>query len=237
MKILYGLISCIISLTILTACGQQSKGKHLFILSGQSNMARLDPQQSFNKSIYTAFGQENVVVVKSAYGGQPIKRWYSKWSPNEDSNDENHADLYDSLMMKINVAIQDHVFTSVSFIWMQGERDAREGCGDVYSQSLNGLYDQLSNDLNRQDVNFVIGRLSDFDLANSNYPHWTIVRQAQMNVASSNARFSWVNTDDLNDGLDKSGKEIRNDLHMSEEGYVLLGKRFATEAIRSIQSN
>ncbi len=64
-----------------------------------------------------------------------------------------------------------------------------------------------------------------------------MVRAAQMNVGASNPRFSWVNTDDLNDGLNEQGKEIVNDLHLSVKGYEELGKRFAEAAIRLIWEN
>ncbi len=50
-------------------------------------------------------------------------------------------------------------------------------------------------------------------------------------VAESESRFDWINTDDPNDGISRSGKEIKNDLHMSTEGYVGMGQRFAEKAI------
>ena len=114
---------------------------------------------------------------------------------------------------------------------MQGEEDARERYGEVYAASLKGLLDQLANDLGRNDINFVIGRISDFDLENREYPHWTLVRKAQVEVAEAYPRGAWVCTDDLNDGLSRKGKEINNDLHYSAEGYRTLGRRFAEKSI------
>ena len=84
-------------------------------------------------------------------------------------------------------------------------------------------------------MNFVIGRLSDFDLENKNYPHWTMVRDIQVRLAESNVRFEWVNTDDLNDGVNRQGKSIKNDPHYSAEGYKTLGKRFADNALKLIK--
>ena len=72
-------------------------------------------------------------------------------------------------------------------------------------------------------------------MANKRYLHWTMVRKAQVNVAESNPRFAWVNTDDLNDGLNRGGKEIKKDLHYSAEGYKTLGKRFAESALKLIK--
>ena len=117
---------------------------------------------------------------------------------------------------------------------MQGERDAKMLWGPVYEASLLGLHAQLSADLKRTDIDFVIGRLSDFDLGNKKYPHWTKVREAQVKVADSSPRFVWVDTDDLNDGKNRRGKEIKDDLHYSAEGYKTLGKRFAESALKLI---
>lgn len=212
-------------------------GKHLFILSGQSNMQGHRPDEAFTPSVKAALGSDNVIVVQDAMGGQPIQRWWKKWESPEGKKPESTGDLYDRLMSKVRPKISGLKLTSVSFIWMQGERDAKMNWGKVYEISLKGLYKQLSKDLKRKDVHFVIGRLSDFDMKNSRYPHWTMVRKAQVTVADSSTRFSWVNTDDLNDGVNRRGKKIKNDLHYSAEGYRTLGERFATSAIKLIKLN
>jgi Carbohydrate esterase, sialic acid-specific acetylesterase len=228
-------ILVILALLNLSSCTSQKEGKHLFILSGQSNMAGLKPEESFTPAIESEFGIDNIIVVKDAVGGQPIHRWYKDWkSPNDSTLAK--PDLYDSLMSKVYTAIENEEIQTITFIWMQGERDAREEWGEVYEQSLKGLYDQLSSDLNRDDINYVIGRLNDFDLENSRYAHWQKVRQAQVDVANSDPRFARVNTDDLNDGFNRAGKEISNDLHMSAEGYVILGQRFADKSIELIKN-
>lgn len=220
---------------ILFSCVTKPEGKHLFILSGQSNMAGLQPKQSFSPAIMEQFGAANVMIVKDAWGGQPIRRWYKDWKPLEGTEPKAQPDLYDTLMTKVNLAIENENIATVTFIWMQGERDAREQLGEVYEESLTGLYTQLSKDLDRKDINFILGRLSDFDMRNEKYPHWTMIRDIQVKVGESNARFSWINTDDLNDGVNRNGKEIKNDLHMSAEGYVIMGQRFAEKAIQLIE--
>ncbi|PXA03433.1 hypothetical protein DDZ13_12120 [Coraliomargarita sinensis] len=50
--------------------------KHLFILSGQSNMAALKPELSFTPAVEAEFGAENVTVVKDAQNGAAIRSWY-----------------------------------------------------------------------------------------------------------------------------------------------------------------
>ncbi len=59
---------------------------------------------------------------------------------------------------------------------------------------------------------------------------------SQVKVGESNSRFDWVNTDDLNDGINSKGKVIKNDLHMSAEGYLIMGKRFADKSIKLIEN-
>ncbi len=207
------------------------KPNHLFILSGQSNMERLDPNDSFTPSLVAEFGEGNVTVVKDAKGGQPIRRWYRKWQPTRGDGPESTGDLYDRLIHKVNEASEGKTFSTVTFVWMQGERDAREKHGEVYADSLRGLLSQLAEDLGREDLNFVIGRLSDFDMANEKYPHWTMVREAQVEVAEADPRSAWVDTDDLNDGINEEGKFVRNDLHYSVDGYKEFGKRLAEASI------
>ena len=149
---------------IISSCATKQEGKHLFILSGQSNMVGLNPEESFTPLI-------------------------------------------------------------------------EEKLGEVYEASLIGLYDQLSNDLKRNDIYFINGRLSDFDMLNEKYPHWTMIRDIQAKVAESDPHFGWIDTDDLNDGLNRNEKEIINDLHMSAKGYVIMGKRFADTALQLISNN
>lgn len=214
------------------------QGKHLFILSGQSNMAGLRPNESFTPTVAKIFGKDRILVVKDAQGGQPIRRWYKNWKPAAGKKGPKATgDLYDRLLKKVQAAIKGQKLLSVTFLWMQGERDARERHGDVYAASLKGLVDQLETDLKRKDINVVIGRLSDFDMKNRRYGHWTKIREVQVQFAKTHPRAAWVDTDDLNDGLNRRGKKIMNDLHYSAEGYKTLGKRFAEEAAALVKSD
>lgn len=232
-----GSVLLLFSLLTSAACQPTDEGKHLLILSGQSNMARLNHEALFNPWVEEAFGKNQVIVVKDAKGTQPILQWYKEWkSPQTDTLVPRGA-LYDTLMNKVYAQIEGQRIKTVTFVWMQGERDARMKWGDVYEESLLGLYQQLSTDLNRSNVNFVIGRLSDFDLPAQKAPHWNTVRAAQMKVGTSHPRFTWVNTDDLNDGLNEKGVAIENDLHLSVKGYEELGKRFAERAIALIRQH
>jgi hypothetical protein len=222
-------------LTLLAASyvdgGEQ--GKHLFILSGQSNMAGLDPAISFTPTVEAKFGKDNVIVVKDAQDGQPILRWYKKWKPAQGNAPKVTGDLYDRLMTKVKEAIKDKQIATVTFIWMQGESDAKQH-GDVYAVSLKGLLDQLRTDLGQNNLHFVIGRISDFR-NDTGFPQWEMVRKAEVEVAEADPHGAWVNTDDLNDGDNRTGKVIKNNLHYSFNGYKLLGQRFADKAILLIK--
>lgn len=205
----------------------EGEEQHLFVLSGQSNMARLNPCVSFIPTVEAAFGKDNVIVVKDAHRGEPIRRWYKEWKPLQDKKPRSNAALYDHLMRKVNAEIKGRKIRTVTLVWMQGERDAREKHGEVYADSLKGLIGQLADDLGRKDINFVIGRLSDFN--NEQWPHWTMVRKSQVEVAEASLRGAWVDTDDLNGAS--------NSIHYSIEGYKTLGKRFAQKAIALIEKH
>lgn len=209
--------------------------KHLFILSGQSNMAGLKPEESFIPTVEKEFGKENVIVIKSAQGGQPIRRWFKEWKDATGNKPAKNGDLYDVLMKKVTPAVKGQKLASVTFLWMQGERDAKEKHATVYKASFQGILEQVKKDLELKEINFVIGRLSDFDMQNKKYAHWTMVRDIQVALAEESPNGAWVDTDDLNDGKNRKGKEIKNDLHYSADGYVTFGKRLAEKAIGLIK--
>lgn len=115
----------------LSACTDKNEGKHLFILSGQSNMVHLNPEVSFTPLLEEEFGKENVIIVKDAKGSQPIRRWYKNWKPLVGDEPKVRHELYDVLINKVYSAIVNENIETITFIWMQGERDAREKQGEV----------------------------------------------------------------------------------------------------------
>ncbi len=119
-------------------------GKHLFILSGQSNMQLMDEEKSFVPAVKAAFGSAEVIVVKLAKKARSIRYWHKE------------------------------------------------------------------------------------------YRYWPQIREAQVKLAESLERFAWIDTDDCNDGI-RHGREIENGLHMSDEGYILQGRRMAAAAIELVR--
>ena len=210
------------------AIAGESAGRHLFILSGQSNMFRLNPATTFIPTVAGALGKENIIVVKDALGGQPIRRWYKAWKPEGGEVSPDNGDLYDRLLAAVRKETDRIELQSITFVWMQGEKDARQGQGSVYAASLKGLIEQVRQDLHRPDMKVVIGRLSDFGLDKKAYPDWAMVREAQMAVAEADPHAAWVDTDAFN-GPD-------NSLHLTQpEGYDALGKALAEKAIELLR--
>ncbi len=204
------------------------KGDHLFILSGQSNMVAMDPKVSFTPAIHKEFGADKVIIVKKAWGGCPISQWYKQWKPKPNAAvAKGNGKYYDELMVDVKKAIKGKELATVTLVWMQGEFDANRGRHNAYKDSLAGLIKQFSDDMERDDLNFVIGRLSDCGLRGGGAPKWKIVREAQVAVAEESPRGEWIDTDDMNGP--------GNGLHMTPEGYVEMGKRFAGKAIELIK--
>ena len=209
-------------------------GKHLFILSGQSNMVGLDPNITFTPNVIAALGKDAVIIVKDAHGGQSIRSWCKSNledpPPTFGRIPKVRGELYGRLMTKVNDAIKGEIVQTITFVWMQGESDLNN---TAYVAYLKELLSQLQHDLNFKDINFVLGRISDSGLDNPKKPGLVqAIRKAQVEFAESYPRCAWVDTDDLND-REQDGK-ILNDLHYTPEGYRILGERFADKAVALI---
>ncbi len=214
------------------AFAEKPNAVHLILLSGQSNMANMDPARVFTPEVQKYFGAENVVVVKVAQKGQPIRRWFKKWNVTGDQNSAEIGDLYEQLMKETATAMRGKSLKSATLIWMQGERDAKEHLSDRYEEAFRGLLEQIKADLKVAELNCIIGRLSDAGLGKKD---WDKIREIQQKLGEAGPRAAWVNTDDLNDdNVTRDGTPLKpNDLHYSEAGYDLLAKRYV-EKIKAL---
>ena len=215
----------------------EDKPVHLFILSGQSNMQGMDPETGFMPEAKKLFGDEEVVYIKVAKGGQPICRWLEEWVAiaKEKGLDEKgikriHKDgkveFYQPILDQYKEMLEKHSeFASVTFCWMQGERDASGGADAAYKEALKLLITNLRRDLKRPDMNFVIGRISD---AAPEKPSWLAVRKAQREIVEEDSSGAWVDVDDLND-REVDGKMVNAVHYNRPEGYIILGQRFARQ--------
>jgi hypothetical protein len=213
-------------------------GKHLFILSGQSNMAGMKPEVSFTPAVTKEFGKENIIVAKSSYSGASIRSWaksnHETPPPTSGRVPKVRGHFYQTLITGVKVAIKDQTLTTVTFVWMQGESDLNNTAYEAY---LKELLNQLQTDLAFNDINIVIGRISDCGLDRpKRLKGKKYIRKTQQEFAESHPRGAWVDTDDLNDKKRADGT-ITHDLHYTPEGYKILGQRFAEKSIALIKVN
>lgn len=200
----------IVLICLLLSHASFSQGKHLFILSGQSNMAALNPAVSFIPTVSRALDHDGFIVVKDAHGGQSIKRWVP------------YGDLYEELINKVDYVLEYESIQAVTFVWMQGEQDTKHSEDYVnYLPRLNSLIDQLQSDIGDQKLYVVVGRLSPYK---NGQLGWDKVRQTQVEFANTKDDYAWVDTDDID----------RKRIHYTDFGYKQLGKRFADAAIKQI---
>lgn len=211
--------------------------KHLFILSGQSNMRKPLPQ-SFTACVEQVLGKDSVIVVTVAHPSQPIRMWYKDWAPPQGmeakpvKNEQGH--IYKNLIKAVQKKTAGNEIASVTFIWMQGEADAKAGWGSVYEKSFYGVIEQLKQDLSRDDINFVVGRINDYWLPSNDTPDGDVVRAIQKKLGEDNTNGDWVNTDDLNRGVNPWGGYSFDDGHFPPAGYQVMGQRFAYKACKLI---
>ena len=140
MKLFCTLLLSIISVGLFA----DTEAKHLFVLSGQSNMQGHRPEEAFTPIVEKALGKDRVIVVQDALGGQPIHRWWKQWKDPKGVKPNQTGDLYDRLMVKVNAVIGGQKIKTICFVWMQGERDAKMSWGKLYEKALLGLHAQLA---------------------------------------------------------------------------------------------
>ena len=196
-----------------------ASGRHLFILSGQSNMQRLKVGQSFTPLVTRALGGDDaVLVVKEAWGGQTIRRWCHSWQsapgiavPAQESR-RRSGDLYDRLLHSVLTAISraesSAAVVSVTLVWMQGEEDAQPHLAPVYGRNLRSILQRLKRDLRlagqgaavSKGFKLVLGELNDYGLGLPIEPHWRQIQtQQQALVSELSGRFAEHLIEDLDD--------------------------------------
>ena len=208
------------------------KPVHFFVLTGQSNMAGMDPKAGFLPEAERLFPDAEIAFIKVARGGQPIRQWLAEWNEIAEKHDLKarieSTKFYQPILDQYAKHVEAHGKpATVTFCWMQGERDGKENLGAAYADALNQLIANLRRDLQAPEMNVVVGRICDH--IKEDHKSWTAVREAQVAVAKSDPRGSWVDCDDLNDKPGKDGK-LRDDLHYTKDGYALLGRRYARQA-------
>ena len=214
---------------------EQKTAKHLFILSGQSNMTGT-VKEAFTARVAKRFGKENFVVVMRQKSGRGIRFWVADYRQPTgrgltDKKMTSNGMEYKPLIETALAAAKDKSFDTVGFIWMQGESDANNRLSKVYEESFIKLVTQLKKDMANDKMYFVIGRINDYARSRPDNEHWQHVRETQVKLGKTPGN-AWIDTDDLNGG-DKSKPD--GDIHFSKEGAIILGQRFADKAIQLIK--
>ncbi|MES2982301.1 MAG: sialate O-acetylesterase [Verrucomicrobiota bacterium] len=212
---------------------EEVQGRHLFILSGQSNMTST-LSASFQRCVEQVYGKEKVWVTMTGHPGQPIKNWVKSWTPPQGMTDpkpEANGALYDRMLQNVQHALKGEKPATVTFIWMQGEADSESGWASVYEKSFHTLLNQIKTDLGIKDINFVVGRINDYWLEKQD---GKAVRDILAKLGDENDNGAWIDTDDLNQGVNPWGGYSFMDGHYPPPGYVVMGQRFAKEACKLI---
>ena len=222
---------------IAPACaGEEKTGKHLFILSGQSNMTGA-VKAAFTAHVEEQYGKENSVVVMRMKSGRGIRFNIADYDQpvlcglTEKKMTSNGME-YKPLLETALAAVKAQSFDTVGFIWMQGESDANNRLSEVYEESFLKLVGQLRKDLKRVDLYYVIGRINDYAKSRPDNVHWKRVRETQIKLGKTPGN-AWIDTDDLNGG---NADNPDGDIHFPREGALRLGRRFADKAIEMINS-
>ena len=222
---------------IAPACaGEEKTGKHLFILSGQSNMTGAVRNAFFDR-VQERFGKKNASVVMRMKSGRGIRFWVADYRQpagrgiSQKAMNSNGQE-YKALIEDALTAAKNQSFDSVGFIWMQGESDANNRLSEVYEESFLKLVGQLRKDLKRVDLYYVIGRINDYAKSRPDNVHWKRVRETQIKLGKTPGN-AWIDTDDLNGG---NADNPDGDIHFPREGALRLGRRFADKAIEMINS-
>jgi hypothetical protein len=213
---------------------EQKTGKHLFILSGQSNMTG-SVNGAFAARVAKHFGKENAVVVMRQKSGRGIRFWVADYSQPTgrgltDKKMSSNGMEYKPLIETALAAAKDQSFVTVGFIWMQGESDANNRLSETYEESFLKLVKQLKKDMACDNMYFVIARINDYARSRPDNDHWHRVRKTQVKLGNTPGN-TWIDTDDLNGG---DANQPDGDIHFPREGAVTLGQRFADKAIELI---
>lgn len=209
---------------------------HLFILSGQSNMERWDPDKKFVPTLKKELKKQDFWIVKVAHGGKAIHNWVDDYDAIAREAGVNKipkthgAPYFDEILKKVREGEKEHGKpTTVTLVWAQGEADARRGQAAAYRPAFVSLVGRLQRELAVDHVNVVVSRLSDWEpSAEAAQEGWATVRRVHWTYGTKEPHAAWVDADDLNN-LGSKKKPVE-DIHYSKKGYKILAQRLARQA-------
>lgn len=234
------LLGCL-TMLLSTACPAEEAAqadKHLFILSGQSNMTD-GLEKGFTEVVTGALGKDRVTVVRHCKPGRGIRFWVEDYElpeghPLHGKLKAGNGEEFPKLLAAARSAGDAKSFDTVTFVWMQGESDANRNLCVAYAKSFAALHTRLKSGLGIAKMNFVIARISDHGLDGESAEGWKAMRKVQMEIADSDPLGAWIDTDDLNGGDEKNPQ---GDLHYPNDQYPKLGARLAEAALKQLRDS
>ena len=238
--------------------GAEEQARHLIILTGQSNMnGKVREGDIIKPMVEKEFGKDSVIAVRHAAGGSSIAFWLEKTINADGVEVSSPGTVYPKWMESVKAASKGEDIASVTFIWMQGEsdvllnkkpdwQDGKPMSAQIYRKNILRLLERVQTDLGVDELNVVIGRLSDYhknedkQMPEEKKETWVAIRELQVKIAEELPSGAWVNTDDLNDGLQTrqgESKEVSNDLHYTDKGYEVFSERLAEASIKLIRQS
>lgn len=171
------------------------------------------PEVAFAHHVARAFPQDTHILVKHVATGSSIQQWL----PGQR--------LYDGMLRQLKFSLKKEAaeLPNVSAVlWMQGENDARNHAkATQYAPRLTKFIHSLRNDLQSANSLFILGEVNPEGKA---FPMVDLIQTSQRKVSQQVPHTLLVPSD----GLDK----IFDDVHLSAQGQMELGKRFAEAYIQ-----
>lgn len=187
--------------------------KHLFILAGQFNMSA-NLYNHFAQAVRKTIGEDQVTSVLSVNNEAKMADW-----------DEG----YGKLIEDIGSGLVGNSYETVSLIWMHGEGDACKPSASAYKEKFLAFVGRLRTDLKAPELKFVIGRISDAGMSDSNGSYVKLVRELQVSAAEGDDDGAWIDTDDLI-RMGRDGDGVR----YGRNAAAILGERFAHKAMTQL---
>ena len=223
--LLFGCLTVLLSTSCPAAENAQS-GKHLFILSGQSNMTD-GLEKGFTEVVTGALGKDRVTVVRHCKPGRGIRFWVEDYElpeghPLHGKLKAGNGEEFPKLLAAARSAGDAKSF------------DTNRNLAVAYAKSFAALLTRLKSGLGIAKMHIVIGRISDHGLHGESTEGWKAMRAVQMEIADSDPLGAWIDTDDLNGGDEKNPQ---GDLHYPNDQYSKLGARLAEAALKQLRDS
>lgn len=240
-----GFVSCLVALLLHLPCHAQTaveesteSDRHLFILSGQSNMTSA-LEDGFRDVMHRELGEARVAIVRQNKPGRGIRFWVEDYAlpaghPLHGKLAAGNGEEFPKLLAAARSAGDPKAFATVTFVWMQGESDANRNLSPAYAESFHKLLNRLKKELGIETMRFVIGRISDHGLHGEQAEGWKAMREVQMKLADSDPLGAWIDTDHLNGG---NADHPQGELHYPADQYPKLGARFAEAALKQVRAS